>query len=67
MKITRLAALAKEHKSMVIINTVDHGRIVRQHLMIGLAVYPLDGLPILDGGGLLTMLGIRKPAFARRS
>lgn len=58
MKITRLAALAKEHKSMVIINTMDHGQIVRQHLMIGLAVYPMDGLPLLDGGELLTMLDV---------
>ncbi len=58
MKITRLAALAKEHKSMVIVNTIDHGQIIRQHLMIGLAVYPLDGFPLLDGAELLTMLDV---------
>lgn len=58
MKITRLAALAKEHKSITLINTQAEGQIIRQHVMIGMAVYPLDGLPLLDGDELLSVLDV---------
>lgn len=58
MKITRLAALAKEHKTITLINTEGDGEIIRQHVMIGLAVYPLDGFPLLDGEELLAVLDV---------
>lgn len=58
MKITRLAALAKEHKSITLINTEAEGQIIRQHARIGNGVYPLDGFPLVDGEQLLTMLDV---------
>lgn len=58
MKITRLAALAKEHKTITLIDTEGDGEIIRQHVMIGLAVYPLDGFPLLDEDELLTVLDV---------
>lgn len=58
MKITRLAALAKEHKSIVLINTEQDGQIIRQHVMVGMAVYPLDGFAQMDGDELLAVLDV---------
>ena len=58
MKITRLAAMAKEHKSVTLINTTDDQQIIRQHVMIGNAVYPMDGFPVLDGDELLAVLDV---------
>lgn len=58
MKITRLASLAKDHRSITIINTTVDGEITRQHVMIGTAVYPMDGLPVLDGKELLAVLDV---------
>lgn len=58
MKITRLAALAKEQKSMMLINTIRDESIIRQHLMIGQAVYPLDGFPLMQESELLTLLDV---------
>ena len=58
MKITRLAAMAKEHKSVTLINTQEEGQTIRQHVMIGDAVYPLDGFPVLDGDELLAVLDV---------
>ena len=58
MKITRLAALAKEYKSMTIVDTWQDGEVVRQHVVIYGAIYPLDGFPLMDKESMMIMLDV---------
>lgn len=59
MKLKELFNKAKETKMVTILDTVDEdGEITRQHLFIGDAAYPLDGMPLVDEKTLLTMMDV---------
>lgn len=58
MKISKLAALIKENKHVTVLNTEHEGEITRQHIVVGGAMFPLDGWPKMDKEALLTILDI---------
>lgn len=58
MKISKLASLIKEYKIITVLNTEYEGEITRQHIVVGGAMYPLDGWPRMDKEALLTILDI---------
>lgn len=59
MKLSRLGALIKEQNGAHVLNTMDaEGNIVRQHLMLYGAMYPMDGFPLLTKETLLTILDV---------
>lgn len=61
MKLSKLGALIKDQKGAEVLDTVDvNGQIVRQHIMLNGAMYPLDGYPQLDKDILLTILDVPK-------
>lgn len=60
MKLSKLGALIKEQKSVTVLNTVADEQIIRQHILLYGAMYPMDGYPLLDKDVLLTILDIPK-------
>lgn len=61
MKLSKLGALIKDQKGAVVLDTVDNdGQIIRQHIMLDGAMYPLDGYPQLDKDILMTILDVPK-------
>lgn len=59
MKLKKLFDKAKETKAVTILDTVDEdGETTRQHLVTGDAVYPLDGMPLVDAKTLLTIMDV---------
>lgn len=61
MKIKEVAALARDAGGVTLLNQVTEGAITRQWLVIGgMAVYPLDGLPVLDENTLRIVLDVPK-------
>ena len=61
MKLSKLGALIKDQKGAVVLDTVDNdGQIIRQHIMLYGAMYPLDGYPQLDKDILMTILDVPK-------
>ena len=61
MKLSKLGALIKDQKGAVVLDTVDSdGQIIRQHIMLYGAMYPLDGYPQLDKDILMTILDVPK-------
>lgn len=61
MKLSKLGALIKDQKGAVVLDTVDdEGQIIRQHIMLYGAMYPLDGYPQLDKDILMTILDVPK-------
>lgn len=61
MKLSKLGALIKDQKGAVVLDTVDaDGQIIRQHIMLYGAMYPLDGYPQLDKDILMTILDVPK-------
>lgn len=58
MKIARLAALIKEYKSATVLNTTVDEKIIRQHLVVSGAMYPLDGWPAVDSEQLMTIFDV---------
>lgn len=62
MKIKELAKCAREDNTMTILDEFDdEGLLVRQYVMLPeRAVFPLDGLPLMNEEQLLTMMDIPK-------
>lgn len=62
MKFSKLAALARRKKSMFLISTYDPAgeEVVRQHLLIESAMYPLDGMPVMNADELLAAIDAPK-------
>lgn len=62
MKFSKLAALARRKKSMFLISTYDPAGedVVRQHLLIDEAMYPLDGMPVMNADELLAAIDAPK-------
>lgn len=59
MKLKELFNKAKDIKTVIILDTVDkEGEVTRQHICIGDAVYPLDGIPLVGEKTLLTMMDV---------
>lgn len=60
MKLKTLLKCAKEDKSMTLLDEVDEeGMIARQYVMLnGRAVFPLDGMPLMNEAQLMTMMDI---------
>lgn len=59
MKIKELFNKAKDMKSVKIIDTVDeNGEIKRQHIVIYDAVYPMDGMPMVNEETLLAIMDV---------
>lgn len=60
MRIKALAAAAKEDEMIMLLDEVDKdGEIVRQFVMLpGRAVFPLDGMPMLDKETLLAVMDV---------
>lgn len=55
----RLAALAREYQSVLIVDTYGDDCVDRQHMMVGAGVYPLDGWPEVDKESLLRILDVQ--------
>lgn len=64
MKFSKLAALVREYQSATLLDDMYDGQVVRQHVVVGGAVYPLDGFPVVDKDALLTMMDIPKDKHA---
>lgn len=60
MKIKALAALCKETKRAYLADQInpENGKVERQYLQTGTALYPLDGMPTLNEDTLLTILDV---------
>lgn len=58
MKFSKLAALVREHQSATLLDDMYDGDVVRQHVVVGGAIFPLDGFPVVDKEALLTMMDI---------
>ena len=59
MKFSKLAALARREKMMVLASTWRDDLIIRQHLQVGSGIYPLDGMPVMDKDELLVALDVQ--------
>lgn len=70
MKLKKVAAICSRQGVFRLCDEVREGGEVRQWLGDGVALYPLDGLPLLDDDNLCTMFGItekkRKKCSFRR-
>lgn len=60
MKLKTLLSCAKVDEALTLLDEVDEeGMIVRQYVMLpGRAVFPLDGMPVMNEGQLMTMMDI---------
>lgn len=58
MKFSKLAALVREYQSATLLDDMHGGDVVRQHVVVGGAIFPLDGFPVVDKEALLTMMDI---------
>ena len=72
MKLKKVAALCNRQGVFRLCDEVsEDGEVVRQWLGDGAAIYPLDGLPLLEEENLLAMFDIpekkRKKCYIRRS
>lgn len=59
MKFSKLAALARREKLMVLMSTWRDDMIIRQHLQVGNGLYPMDGMPVMDKDELLVALDVQ--------
>lgn len=62
MRIKALAACAKDDGLLTLLDEVDEeGEVVRQYVMLrNRAIYPLDGMPLLNEQTLLTVMDVPK-------
>lgn len=59
MKIKELAALARECRGVTLVNEEKDGEKTRQWIMLGgTAMYPLDGLPLLNEEQLMAIIDV---------
>lgn len=59
MKMKAMGDMAKKYRSLCLLDTLNKtGKVVRQHVMIGGAVFPLDGMSEIDEKTLLTILEV---------
>ena len=68
MKIKALANYCKQTKSVVLLDQYDEsGVLQRQYVQAGSAVFPLDGLPLLNEDTLIAILDIPADKCSMRS
>ena len=60
MKLKALLRCAKDDEALTLLDEIDEaGMIVRQYVMLpGRAVFPLDGMPVMNENQLMTMMDI---------
>lgn len=58
MKLKKLATVFKRNKRAIIFDRTVDGAVVAQYVSDGAALYPLEGLPVLDRESLLTIFDV---------
>lgn len=59
MKFSKLEALAKRKRVMTLVSTFGtNDEVTRQHLLVGHGMYPLDGMPVMNGEELLAAMDV---------
>lgn len=67
MKLKALLSCAKDDEALTLLDEIDEeGMIARQYVMLpGRAVFPLDGMPVMNEGQLMTMMDIPQESQGR--